>query len=218
MRIGVLECDHVDDRYTSIGGDYLHMFERLLPDLDLVGYDTINGVLPDKPDECDGWVVTGSRHSAYEDLDWIKALGGFVATVHDAEVPFVGICFGHQVLAHFTGGRCEQAAGWGVGAHDMTSGPKARLLYMHQDQVVALPDDGTTIGGTDHCPNGIIRIGEHMLGIQAHPEFPGEYVEALLHAREERIGHDVVDAALASLDAPRDEPVAVGWMLQTLRP
>lgn len=216
MRVGVLECDHVDDGFTSIGGDYFDMFQRLLPTLDLVRYDAVGDMLPATPDECDGWIVTGSRYSAYDQMPWIERLGAFVGDVHRAGTPLVGICFGHQVLAHFTGGRCEKAAVWGVGAHDMTTGPRARLLYMHQDQVTALPDDGSTIGGTDHCPNGIIRVGPSMLGIQAHPEFPGAYVEALLHAREERIGHDVVKAALESLDAPRDEPVAVDWMLRTL--
>ena len=217
MRIGLLECDHVDDRYASIGGDYFDMFERLLPIADLVRYDTINGTLPAAPDECDGWVVTGSRHSVYEDLGWIKALGAFIAEIHAARASFVGICFGHQALAHFTGGRTAQADGWGVGAHDMTTGEPARLLYMHQDQVVDLPTDSLVLGTTDHCRNAVIQVGPRMLGIQAHPEFPAEYVEALLHAREARIGADVVERALASLDAPRDEPTAVEWMLRFLR-
>jgi GMP synthase-like glutamine amidotransferase len=215
-RIGILECDHVDDRYTSIGGDYVDMFAALLPSLDLVRYDAIGGAIPASPDECDGWLATGSRHSVYEDLDWIAATGAFVDKVHADGVPFVGICFGHQLLAHFTGGRTEKAAGWGVGAHALTTGGDARLLYMHQDQVASLPDDGVRIASTDHCPNAVIRVGASMLGIQAHPEFPGEYVEALLHAREERIGRDVVDAALASLDARRDEDVAAGWILEVL--
>jgi GMP synthase-like glutamine amidotransferase len=213
-RIGLLECDHVDDRYASIGGDYADMFERLLPAVDLVRYDAVNGELPEKPEECDGWVVTGSRHSVYEDLDWIRRTGAFVEQLHVAEAPFVGICFGHQLLAHFTGGRTAKAAGWGVGAHVLSTGE--RLLYMHQDQVVELPPDGVLVASTDHCRNGVIRVGPSMLGIQAHPEFPGEYVEALLHAREERIGHDVVERALASLAAPRDEDVAAAWMMQTL--
>jgi GMP synthase-like glutamine amidotransferase len=163
-------------------------------------------------------VATGSRHSAYEDLPWIRRLGSFVTDARSAQAPFVGICFGHQVLAHFTGGRTEKAAtGWGAGAHDITAGPRARLLYMHRDQVVALPGDAEVVAGTDHCPNAVIRIGERVLGIQAHPEFPGEYVEALLRAREERIGHAAVEVALASLDAPRDEDIAAGWMLRALQ-
>jgi GMP synthase-like glutamine amidotransferase len=216
-RIGLLECDHVDDRYTSIGGDYFDMFEALLPDLDLVRYDVIDGVVPGSPDECDGWVATGSRHSVYEDLDWIKRTGAFIGDVQRAEAPFVGICFGHQLLAHFTGGRTAKAAGWGVGAHDITAGAPARLLYMHQDQVLDLPTGSVVLGSTDHCPNAVIQVGSSSLGIQAHPEFPGEYVEALLLAREERNGHDQVEAALASLDARLDEPTAVEWMMRFLR-
>ena len=87
---------------------------------------------------------------------------------------------------------------------------------MKKDQVLDLPTDTVVLGSTDHCPNAVIQVGPSMLGIQAHPEFPGEYVEALLHAREERIGHDVVEAALASLDARRDEDVAAGWILDAL--
>lgn len=217
MRIGLLECDHVDDRYTSIGGDYFDMFASLLPMVDLVRHDVINGEVPANPEECDGWVATGSRHSVYEDLDWIKQTGAFIAKAHEAQAPFVGICFGHQLLAHFTGGRTAKAADWGVGAHDITSGAPARLLYMHQDQVLDLPNDSIVLGSTDHCPNAVIQVGPSMLGIQAHPEFPVEYVAELLHAREERIGHDLVERALASLDAPRDEPTAVEWMLRYLR-
>ncbi len=216
-RIGLLECDHVDPRYASIGGDYFDMFERLLPAVDLVRYDTIGGTLPARADECDGWVVTGSRHSVYEDLDWIHGLGRFIAQAHEARAPFVGICFGHQALAHFTGGRTDKAAGWGVGAHDITAGAPARLLYMHQDQVVDLPSDSVVLGSTAHCQHAVIQVGPSMLGIQAHPEFPGAYVEALPLARPERIGPDVGEQALPSPDAPRDEPTAVEWMLRFLR-
>ena len=214
-RIGLLECDHVDDRFRSIGGDYFDMFERLLPGVDLVRYDVIGGSFPSSVDECDGWVATGSRHSVYDELDWIVRLRALVADLHVARSPYVGVCFGHQLLAHSTGGRTDAAGFWGVGAHELDSGE--RLLYLHQDQVMALPDDAKVLASADHCPNAVITVGESMLGIQAHPEFPAEYVEALLHAREERIGHDVVEAALASLDAPRHEGVAAGWMLRTLQ-
>jgi len=213
-RIGLLECDHVADRFRSIGGDYHDMFAALLPTVDLVRYDAVGGVLPDRPEECAGWVVTGSRHSVYDDLDWIKRTGSFVADAHQVGVPVVGICFGHQLLAHFTGGRTEKAAAWGVGAHDLDTGQ--RLLYMHQDQVTLVPADGRVIASTDHCPNAVIAIGSSTLGMQAHPEFPGEYLEALLLAREERIGREAVAAAVASLDAPRHEDVAAAWMLKTL--
>src|SRR5438105_14480768 len=102
LRIGLVECDHVNDRFRAINGDYADMFESLL-DLELVGYDAVNGVLPAEPHECDGWLATGSRFSVYDDVEWIHRLGGFVRDVRDAGAPFVGICFGHQLLAHALG-------------------------------------------------------------------------------------------------------------------
>lgn len=214
VRIGLLECDHVDGQRRAIAGDYAEMFAALLPSVDLVPYDSIGGVVPAAVDECDGWLITGSRRSVCDDLAWIKETGAFVGRAHDAGVPIVGVCFGHQLLAHFTGGRTDKAAtGWGVGAHDLTTGQ--RLLFMHQDQVMLVPAGAKVVAGTDHCPNAVITLGS-SLGIQAHPEFTTDYLEALLHAREERIGPELVADALASLDAPRHEDVAAGWMLKTL--
>src|SRR5258705_284577 len=83
-------------------------------------------------------------------------------------------------LAHSIGGRTEKAAvGWGVGAIDTqldaTPGDSL-LLYMHQDQVVALPDGAVVLGRADHCPNAVLQVGS-MLGMQAHPEFSVDYVD-----------------------------------------
>jgi GMP synthase-like glutamine amidotransferase len=216
VRLGLLECDHVDERFAGIDGDYADMFAALLPWADLVPYDVIDDQHPSSPDECDGWVVTGSRYSVYDAMPWLDRLHGFVREVRASERPFLGICFGHQLLAHAVGGRTAKAdAGWGVGAHDtafVEPIESARLLYLHQDQVVEVPDGGVVLAKTDHCPVAALQVDERMLGIQAHPEFTGEYLAALLHSREDRIGEDLVERALGSLDAPRDEAAIAGWV------
>ena len=219
MRIGLLECDHVDDRWRGIDGDYSDMFAALL-DVELVHYDAINGVLPARPDECDGWLATGSRFSVYDDTEWIARLQSFVRDIHAASAPYVGICFGHQLLAHSIGGRTEKAnVGWGVGAIDTwmeQTQSDALLLYMHQDQVVALPDGAVVLGRTDHCPIAMVQVGP-MLGIQAHPEFSPAYVDALLDARAERIGPDLTARAKASLDRvgdAKDAQLVGRWIVE----
>ena len=58
----------------------------------------------------------------------------------------------------------------------------------HQDQVLELPKEGQILGGNEHCPISLFGVGEHMLGIQAHPEFTPYYAEALMDSRLERIG------------------------------
>lgn len=230
MRVALLECDHVDDRFRDLAGDYRDMFARLLEPqgMTLEPIDVCNGELPAHPGYFDGYVCSGSRRSAYDDLPWIHDLSGFVADVAGAGVPFVGICFGHQVLAHALGGEVRRAdTGWGVGPHETVVErlepwmdprlPRPRLQYMHQDQVVRLPDDATVLAMTDHCPVAMLRVGERMLGIQGHPEFPAAYVEALLNARAERIGADRVDAARRALSTDTDDAAVAAWIVAFLR-
>lgn len=231
-RIGVLECDHVEDRHRPIAGGTVDMLRSLLsphaPDIELVPYDVIGGVLPSAPTDCDGWICPGSRHSVYDELPWMGGLSAFVRDVRDAGVPFVGICFGHQLLAHALGGRVGKAAtGWGAGRQvlvvDRTEPwmepptGKLALHYMHQDQVEELPPGGVVLGRADHCPVALIRVGETMVGIQPHPEFPAAYVDALLAERVARIGDEEVAAARAGLSQPTDEATVGRWLAHALR-
>jgi GMP synthase-like glutamine amidotransferase len=232
VRVGLLECDHVAERFRGIGGDYAAMFRTLFAThlgdaVELVRFDVIGGELPPGPAACDGWVCTGSRHSAYDDLPWIADLQGFVRDVRDAAVPFIGICFGHQVLAQALGGRVERArGGWGAGVHKLQvvrtaswMDPHADALalhFMHQDQVVTVPPGAEVLGRADHCPVAMLQAGERMVGVQAHPEFTAAYADALLVDRVARIGDDEVAAARASLAQPTDEATVVRWIARVL--
>ena len=226
-RIGVLECDHVDERYRGVTEDYATMFAALFPNLELVAYDAINGELPSSPDACDGWIITGSRHSVYEDLPWIHEASRFVRETRDAGVPLVGVCFGHQLLAHALGGTVAKAgSGWGAGIKRIDVvraepwmepvAPAVNLHFMHQDQVVEAPEGAVVLACADHCEIAMFRVGETMLGVQAHPEFTVPYAEALLNDRVERIGADTATDALASLTTATDEAVVAGWVASFL--
>ncbi|MEY2565975.1 MAG: hypothetical protein QOE35_504 [Actinomycetota bacterium] len=225
-RVGLLECDHVSGRYRDRVGDYVDLFGALLPEVELVPFDVVRGVVPTAPDACDAWLATGSRHSVYDDLEWIGPIIDFVQRVGAADVPFVGVCFGHQLLAHALGGTVGQAAyGWGAGVRRIDvvrtepwMQPRrdaCRLHFMHQDQVTKAPDGAVVLGCTDHCEVAMFRVGA-MLGVQAHPEFTVAYAEALLTDRTERIGGDRSAEALASLTTPTDEAVVGRWMASFL--
>jgi GMP synthase-like glutamine amidotransferase len=232
MRIGLLECDHVAERYLPIAGDYSDMFTTMVaavdPTAEVVQYDVRNGVLPGGPGDCDAWLCTGSSASVYDEEPWIEAAAGFVRDVQDAGVPFVGVCFGHQLLAHALGGRTERAAtGWGVGAlaMDVIDGatwmrpqlPTATLLYSHQDQVTALPPGSRVLAAAPHCPVAMLAVGDDMIGMQAHPEFGVPYVRALLEDRVDRIGEAGATAALDTLDRATDEAAVARWLLAFMR-
>jgi GMP synthase-like glutamine amidotransferase len=227
MHIALLGCDDVPERFRHIAGGYRDMFEALLrpavPDLELEWFDVVQGELPASADTCDAYVCTGSRYSVYEDREWIAKLKDYVRRLHDARKPFVGVCFGHQMLAEALGGEVKPAEqGWGVGVHAMRITQQepwmqpqrtdCRLQYMHADQVQSLPPESVVLAAARHCPVAMFRVGEHMLGIEGHPEFPAPYVEALVQSRRERIGEERSQAAIASLREETDHPVVARWI------
>lgn len=233
MKIGLLGCDDVPERFRHIAGGYRDMYEALLrphvPALELTWYDVLKGELPAAPDACDAYICTGSRYSVYEDRDWIEKLKAHLRELYKARTPFVGICFGHQMLAQALGGEVAPAEqGWAVGIHDMhILEPEAwmqpalgdcKIQYMHSDQVQRLPPASVVLAAAPHCPVAMFRVGETMLGIEGHPEFPAAYVEALVLARKERIGAARAEAALAGLNARVDDSVVARWIANFLRP
>ena len=232
MHVGLLECDHVEQRFRSIAGGYPEMFSGLLgahlSELRWSCFDVCHGELPPAPETCEAYVCTGSRFSVYEPLPWIEALKNFLHRLREARIPFVGICFGHQVLAEAFGGKVAPSpAGWVVGVEDFDvlggqswmEPPLARcsLQHMHQDQVSVLPAGALLLGRGDHCEVEMFALGTTLLGIEAHPEFPAAYNEALIRDRAERIGRERAQAGLASLARPTDQAVVGRWIAKFLR-
>lgn len=224
MKLGLLQCDHVPDQFLHIAGDYNDMFARWLPG-DWRAYDLAAGDSPTDLDECDAYVTTGSRTSVYDDEPWIHAFADLVRRIHAANKPFLGVCYGHQMMAHALGGRVAKSPrGWGVGVHQFRvtqtqswmQPPAASInvLMSCQDQVEQLPPNAVVLAGDDHCPVGMFRVGASLLGIQGHPEWTSAYAEVLLQYRRDRIGAPAVDTALATLDRPTHTDLLRRWVLQ----
>lgn len=74
------------------------------------------------------------------------------------------------------------------------------------------PAEAEILGGNEHCPISMLAMGNHMLGIQAHPEFTAPYAEALMDSRLERIGRDPIQAAKPTLAEATDEATIVHWI------
>ncbi len=229
MKIGLLICDHVREKFLDISGDYYDMFVRLFahhPDVAIIPYDAIKGELPTDPNECDAWLTTGSRHSVNDDYQWIRDLEGFVREVADSGVPFVGICFGHQLIARALGGSVVRSErGWGVGVKEVELAPDLewtesangsyRVVNSHADQVETLPPGAKVLGWTDHCPVSMMGVGDTILGIQGHPEMDPTYTEALIRDRRGSIiPEETAVAGLESLQQEPDSEMLADWILR----
>jgi GMP synthase-like glutamine amidotransferase len=230
--IGILQADSVREEFQPRFGDYPGMFETVLgksdPEIEFRHYNVELGVYPQQLDECDGYVITGSKKSVYDDEQWIHRLMDFVRQLHQRRKKVVGICFGHQLIAHALGGETQPAdVGWGVGVHQskvvshkgfMTSSVDGfGLLVSHKDQVTSLPEDAELIATSEFCPNAMYTIGDHVLTFQGHPEFTTDYSRTLMEMRREIIGESKLNAGLASLEGELDSGLVSKWIVNFIK-
>ncbi|MHC9237304.1 type 1 glutamine amidotransferase [Pseudooceanicola sp. 502str34] len=207
MKIGILQCGHIPDALRGELEDYDQLFLTLLGDkgFEFEVFPIVDGADVPPPGACDGWLITGSRHGAYEDHAWIPPLEEMIRAIHAEGRPLVGICFGHQIIAQALGGKVEKfTGGWSVGRQVYTiEGEEFPLNAWHQDQVTELPTDARVIGSTDFCKYAALAYGDHIYTVQPHPEFGADVIDGLIRTRGRgNVPDPLLDAAVAQLDAP----------------
>ncbi len=207
MKIGILQAGRTPEELRAVHGDYDDLYARFLSGrgFDFKSWPVLEGRFPRDVHEVDGWLVSGSRFSAYDDLDWIGPLEDFLRRAYRAGVPIVGVCFGHQILAQALGGRVEKyEGGWAVGPvsyHLDINDKPVNLLAWHQDQVVELPPGARVSGWSDDCRYAMLSYGDRALSIQPHPEFTDGFVADLIAARRDVLPAGVAARGLAALGA-----------------
>ncbi len=209
MKIGILQTGHIPDELIAGRGDYDAIYANMLGGhgFDFQAWPVVDMKFPPDGGAADGWIITGSRHGAYEDLPWIAPLEALIRDIAARALPLVGICFGHQIIAQALGGRVEKfPGGWAVGATEYREGDRSLTLNAwHHDQVTRRPEGARVLAGNDFCENAELAYGDTIWTMQPHPEFDAGFIEALIRARGRGVVPDpVLDGALARLSTPDD--------------
>ncbi|MEO1536882.1 MAG: type 1 glutamine amidotransferase [Pseudomonadota bacterium] len=187
MQIGILECGHFPTAEGYPEQTYGELYATFLSGRGLTfrTWSVVDMEFPDTIEAADGWLITGSKHGAYEDLPFIPPLEKFLRDAYAADRPIVGICFGHQILAQALGGKVEKFdGGWALGrqTYELDGRPVA-LNAWHQDQVTEAPADAQTVGSNPFCAHAALSYKGRAFSVQAHPEFNDGHVELLLNVR-----------------------------------
>ncbi|ADG74614.1 glutamine amidotransferase class-I [Cellulomonas flavigena DSM 20109] len=140
----------------------------------------------------------------------LAAERGLLAAAVDADVPVLGVCLGHQLLALALGARLHRRTAHEVGfapVHLLADDPVLRglgdvgtaptVLHWHSDEV-DLPDGATLLASTDATQVQAFRAGS-ALGLQFHPELDVSMLDLWL-ATPDMVG-DLDDDEVATIRA-----------------
>jgi len=234
MKIGILAAgttpDELSDRYGTYAQMFMELFERAGEQFDYAVCDVREGVFPASADDCDAWIISGSKFSAYEKLPWMLKLEELIREINELKKPLLGICFGHQIIAEALGGKVEKySGGWGVGLHtykltdadEVTEKAQFTINAMHQDQVVVKPENARVFAESDFCKYAGLLYGDNIMTFQAHPEFTIQFERDLVSVRKGTVVPDeIAERGLNTVraeGAATDSPEVAKWMAAFLR-
>ncbi|HEX7642081.1 MAG TPA: glutamine amidotransferase [Burkholderiaceae bacterium] len=204
-------------------GDFEHWITTGLADsaLNVQVIDPRRGDALPAADDISGAVVTGSHAMVTERLDWSEASAAWLAQLVEAEIPLLGICYGHQLLAHAMGGEAGyHPRGMEIGTQEIRRLAVDDALFcglpdtffaqtVHQQSALRLPPRAVLLASNGFDAHHAFRIGACAWGVQFHPEFSAAamrtYVRHLAPLVAKQGGDaDEIEAAV------QDTPVAAG--------
>jgi len=144
----------------------------------------------------DAWIITGSPRSVYDAADWMVDIEEEMKNIQSSQLPVLGICFGHQLIAKCFGGEVElNPKGWELGAYPVqftVAGKKSQLFSgfednaivyeSHQDSVTVLPKNAIELARNNKGNQAFI-IHDNFYGVQFHPEFSWEVIKMYVSKR-----------------------------------
>ncbi|UCD89319.1 MAG: glutamine amidotransferase [Desulfobacterales bacterium] len=151
--------------------------------------------LPD-PSGLSGIIITGSHDMVTDRKEWSERTGAWLPSAIATGVPLLGICYGHQLIAHVMGGSVGfNPSGSEFGTVDVQLGehsdqnplfdgfpPTIRVHVSHRQSVLSLPPKSTLLASSSKDPHQAYAIGENVWGVQFHPEFDADITSAYIKA------------------------------------
>ncbi|ORM64671.1 GMP synthase [Pantoea rodasii] len=145
-------------------------------------------------DRISGAVLSGSWAMVTDHADWSERTAAWIRGALEAELPLLGVCYGHQLMAYALGGKVgDNPNGWERGlktlTHTASDDPWLATLpgefqawLSHRQSVITPPSQAEVLARSELDGCQILRYSPQALSVQFHPEFTREIMTTCLPA------------------------------------
>ncbi|MDC0598383.1 glutamine amidotransferase [Gammaproteobacteria bacterium] len=149
--------------------------------------------------EISALVITGSAAMLTDNNDWSNYSSRYIQQAVKQNIPVLGICFGHQLIAKALGGKVDfHPAGREIGTTVVSLSKEGQqdplfknlknqfyVQVSHSQSVIELPDQAEILASNDFESHHSLRYGENVWGVQFHPEFSAAVMKAYVTERNQ---------------------------------
>ena len=142
------------------------------------------------PSMLSGVIITGSHDMVTDRKEWSERTAAWIPLVIKSGVPLLGICYGHQLIAHAMGGKVGPnpfGSEFGTVEVRLTKNSAKDPLFRefpsiirvhesHTQSVLSLPPGATFLASSSKDPHQTFSINDTAWGVQFHPEFDADIV------------------------------------------
>ncbi len=145
-----------------------------------------------EPNTITGAIITGSWSMVTDKADWSERTADWIRQAIPLDLPLLGVCYGHQLMAYALGGKVgANPKGGEKGSFPVTltdSGKNNPLLdgfpetfqanLFHEQSVITPPQNTETLAFSAKDKHQMLRYNTSAFSVQFHPEFTREILLA----------------------------------------